>query len=127
MSEENKKFLGLKLNVWPVIVIAILITSNIFFVIKYISVKGEVGQLKITQVEQKESNKVLGFTKLFVEKVLRSEQEVDFETRLKLENTIRETGDKEILAEWQKFIQSTTEEEARDGVKNLLGVLLDKI
>ena len=59
--------------------------------------------------------------------MLKAEKEIDFETRLKLENAVRNIGDDEILIQWQKFIESKTEAEAQTGVKNLLDLLVDKI
>ena len=69
----------------------------------------------------------MNFTKLFITQVLRADGEVDFETRLKLENAVRELNDQNILAQWQKFVESETEEEAQEEVKNLLGMLVNKI
>jgi len=62
-----------------------------------------------------------------IEKVLKAETEVDFETRLKLENAVRNLEDKEILARWSKFIESKTEAGAQEEVKNLLEALVNKI
>ncbi len=76
---------------------------------------------------QKTNEKVLDFTKLFIEKVLKAETEVDFETRLKLENAVRNLGDEEILTQWQKFTESKTEAEAQEEVKNLLEMLLEML
>ncbi|MFC1613147.1 hypothetical protein ACFL23_02330 [Patescibacteria group bacterium] len=69
----------------------------------------------------------MDFTKLFIEKVLQAEQEVDFETRLKLENGVRDLGDANILAEWEKFINSEDADGAQNAVKNLLAILVEKI
>jgi len=87
-------------------------------------------ELEITKnvVRKQQNNQsVLIFTKLFVEKVLQAEQEVDFETRLKLENGVRDLGDAEILAEWEKFINSEDAAEAQKTVKDLLQILVNKI
>ena len=76
---------------------------------------------------QKTNDKVLEFTKLFIGKVLKAKTEVDFETRLKLENAVRNLEDKEIMIEWSKFIESKTEDGAQEEVKNLLEMLINKI
>lgn len=65
------------------------------------------------------------FTKNFIAKVLKGE--VDFETRLKLENEVRELNDKDILITWQKFTAAKSEIEAQMAVKNLLALLSDKL
>lgn len=70
---------------------------------------------------------VLTFTKNFIDKVLKAEKEVDFDSRLKLENDVRELKDEAILAQWQKFTGSKTELEAQTAVKDLLALLVSKL
>ncbi len=71
--------------------------------------------------------KIVDFTKLFIEKVLVVDEEVDFETRLELENAVRDLKDAEVMTQWQKFINSETETDAQKEVKNLLKLLIGKI
>ncbi len=71
--------------------------------------------------------KVLDFAKLFIEKVLASKQEVDFETRLSLENMIRDVNDQGLFDQWTKFTQSKTTEEGQENVVELLKMLMEKI
>ncbi len=71
--------------------------------------------------------KVLDFANLFINKVLRATGEISFEDRLKIENAVRDTQDKEIYDEWQKFVGVKTEEEGREEIKNLLQLILNKI
>lgn len=73
------------------------------------------------------NEKIVQFLKLFVGKVLQSDQEVDFETRLLLENAVRDLKDEGVLMQWQKFTQSQTEPEAQKEVKNLIELLVNKI
>lgn len=68
----------------------------------------------------------MDFNKLFIEKVLKAEEKIDFEERLKLENMVRNLNDEEILIQWQKFTESKTETEAQDNVKDLLYILVNK-
>lgn len=106
------------------ILVVILLAGNIFFVSKYLSAKKESASvLQVHTVDEK----TLEFTKLFISGVLKADSEVDFETRLKLENMVRNLGDKEILAQWQKFVESKTEAEAQNNVKDLLEVVVNKI
>ncbi|MEI8175216.1 MAG: hypothetical protein WCG28_04675 [bacterium] len=79
----------------------------------------------ITQTELNE--KVISFASMFINKVLKSEKEVDFETRLSLENAVRDLKDEEVMSEWQNFTASKTEIEAQNSVKKLLGILISKI
>ncbi len=111
---------------WIVLVL-ILVAGNIFFSIKY---SGEKQGLQLAQTEiagQKTNGQILEFTKLFIDKVLKAETEVDFETRLRLENAVRNLGDEEILNHWQSFIESQTEIQAQEEVKILLESLVNKI
>lgn len=110
-----------------IIIILFSLAGNIFLGYKYSVIKEELEAAKANFKNQQTSEKVLEFTKLFVEKVLKAEKEVDFETRLKLENAVRNLGDEEILAQWNRFIDSKTEADAQNEVKNLLAMLVGKI
>jgi len=109
------------------IIILILLAAVIFFGFKYFAVQKEIQQTQIALEAQKTNEKVLDFTKFFIEKVLKADAEVDFETRLQLENAVRNLEDEEILAQWQKFIESKTEAGVQEEVKNLLEMLVGKI
>ena len=109
------------------IIIFIFLVSSVFFGVKYFAVQKELRQTQAVLEIQKTNEKVLEFTKLFIEKVLKAQTEVDFETRLKLENAIKDLKDEEILAQWQKFTESKTGVQAQEEVKNLLEMLVSKI
>lgn len=106
------------------VVIAALMAGNIYFAKGYFSAKKESASVIETKTIDE---KTLEFAKLFISGVLKADQEVDFETRLKLENMVRNLGDKEILAQWQKFVESKTEAEAQSNVKDLLEVVVSRI
>lgn len=110
-----------------IILVLILLTGNVFFGLKYSIAQKELNITQTALESQKTNEKVLDFTNLFIEKVLKAETEVDFETRLKLENAIRNLDNEEILAQWQKFTESETEADAQTEVKNLLEMLVSKI
>lgn len=109
------------------IIILILLIGNIFFGYKHFALQKELEATKATLKTQQINEKTLDFTKLFVAKVLKAETEVDFETRLKLENAVRNLNDEEILSQWQRFTESKTEADAQTEVKNLLEILVSKI
>ncbi len=109
------------------ILILILFTGGVFLGAKYISLVKELRQTQATLETQKTNGKVLEFTKLFIGDVLKAKTEVDFETRLKLETAVRNLGNEEILAQWQKFTESKTEVQAQEEVRNLLEMLVNKI
>jgi hypothetical protein len=106
--------------------IVVLAASNIFIAWKALAYREEL-KTEREAAKVKEANKqVAEFNQLFVEKVLNATGEIDFDTRLQLENAARAVGDKDILAQWQKFTDSKTEAEAQTEVKNLLSLLAKK-
>lgn len=109
------------------ILILVLLAGNLFLSIKYFSAVKELRQTQTALETLKTNDKILEFTKLFIEKVLKTETEVDFEMRLILENAVRNLGDGEIVSQWQKFTESKTEDEAQENVKNLLETLVNNI
>ncbi|MEK7542376.1 MAG: hypothetical protein AAB524_01610 [Patescibacteria group bacterium] len=121
MQNDNVKFKVL------LVILVLLLASNVFFAMQYIATQHELQEVQAALETQNINEKTLAFTQLFIEKVLKSETEVDFETRLQLENNVRGMGDQEILTQWQKFTESKNEQEAQKEVKNLLGVLMAKI
>lgn len=114
-------------KIFLVIVILVLLASTIFFASRYLALQKKLAEVKRPLEIQEINEKVLDFTKFFIEKVLKVEEEVDFETRLKLESAVRDLEDEEILTQWQKFVDSQTENQAQQEVKNLLELLISKI
>jgi len=108
--------------------IVVLAISLILMVWKYFSLQQELKHVQETFLSTERINdKTLAFTKLFIQKVLKANGEIDFETRLQLENAVRDLNDPGILAAWQQFVQSSNETEAQEAVKNLLDLLVNKI
>lgn len=118
---ENKK------RVLVIIIIGALVIGNTFFALSYLSAYKELRDLKSTQTKAELNTKVINFTSMFIKKVLQANTEVDFETRLSLENAVHDLKDREIMAEWQNFIGSKTEADAQNSVKKFLGILVTKI
>ena len=114
-------------NVFWIVLVIILVFSNIFFAAKYFTSREQASQSQVLLKNKANNEKILEFTQLFIEKVLKAKGEVDFETRLKLETSVRDLGDPEILAQWDKFIESDSEDQAQEEVKNLLSLLVVKI
>ena len=110
-----------------IVVVVSLLASNAFFAAQYASAQRQLTEIQRQLEAQRINERMLAFTQLFIEKVLKSEGEIDFETRLQLENAVRDIGDEEILAQWQRFTESTNEKEAQQEVKNLLSLLLRKV
>jgi len=80
-------------------------------------------QIKAQQINEK----VLVFTKLFVQKVLQGQDGISFEDRLQLENAVRDLNDQSIFNQWQKFTKSQNNTEAQQTAGSLFDLLLDKI
>src|SRR3989344_5362261 len=113
-----------------VVIFLVLVGGNILFALMYFQSAKELQGTKIALSTQRYNAKYLDFLKMFIKLVIKSDKEVDFETRLKLENAVRqlkeEYNDAEILLQWQKFVASTNEAEAQKNVKDLLGMLVEK-
>ncbi len=104
-----------------------LIFGNIFFGLQYYFAAKTNAQLQ-QQLQTRQVNvKIVNFLNLFIVKVLKSNTEISFEDRLKLENAVRDINDPQILATWQKFTAGTNETEVQAGVKDLLQILASKI
>ena len=113
-----------KFTIILIIVIIILLVSNAYFSFKYFSTQEQLEKiLSINRVNAK----IIVFNKLFVHNVLKNEGEVSYEDRLRIENAVIETRDKEIIDGWHDFLDSRTEAQAQEGTKNLLSLFADKI
>lgn len=110
-----------------IVIIGILVIGNAFLGLGYYFANQELQTIKSTQSRIELNGKVLNFASLFIKKVLQANTEVDFETRLSLENAVRDLKDEQIMKEWQNFTTSKTELDAQNSVKTLLGILISKI
>lgn len=108
-------------------IIIILVMVNVYVGMLYRDTNHELSKVKDQQVSAQINQGVLGFTGLFIDKVLKAQGEIDFDTRLKLESAVRGLNDDRILSAWLTFTNSATEQEAQNAVKNLLGILVNKI
>jgi hypothetical protein len=110
-----------------IIIIGALAIGNAYFAPNYFFVSRELQEIKSIQSKTEINEKVVNFTSMFVKKVLQADKEVDFETRLSLENAVRDLKDQQVMTEWRNFTNSKTEIEAQNSVKTLLGILIEKI
>ncbi len=88
---------------------------------------GQSDNLQSIVDQQKTNTKVVLFTQTLIEKVLKSTSPVDFETRLALENMVRNLNDKTILDKWNDFVNSSDSNQAQVEIKSLLDLLIKKI
>lgn len=110
-----------------IIFVGALIIGNAFFGLNYFFLQKEVKNQNSIIAKVEFNKKLVNFYSLFIKKVLQAEQDIDFETRLSLENAVRDLNDEEIMTIWQYFTESKTEAEAQENVKSLLGILVDRI
>ncbi len=109
-------------KITAVVCVLALVLSGLFFV-QYQKVSSELAQVKTQLTGRAQDTKVVAFLNLFIDKVLKAKSEIDFETRLQLENAVRELNNPEILAQWRKFVESPNESQAQLEVKDLLALL----
>lgn len=110
-----------------IVIIGVLLVSNVFLAFNYFYIYRQSQAVSSAQNKSSLNQKVINFASMFIQKVLQADKEVDFETRLSLENAVRDLKDEEIMAEWQTFTASKTEADAQNSVKRLLGILISKI
>lgn len=109
------------------VLVVVLALSNVFFAMKFIKADKELTMITDEMKAVNAKQPILEFNQLFVDKVLKAENEVSFDTRLELENKVRELKDVEMLDQWNKFVNAEDEMQAQVEVKNLLGLLANKM
>lgn len=117
----------MKIKIILAIILLVLVAGNIVFAAKYFSAVKELAQAQAVNAEKQKSRKILEFNKQFIEEVLGGGKEVNFEARLKLENSVRSLNDEEILSDWQSFTKSKDADEAQTNVLILLKALANKM
>ncbi len=115
------------MNRWIPIVLFVSLAINIVGVVNYARDRNRMQTDAKQKIEQAQRQKTIDFLKIFVVKVLKAKGEVGFEDRLKLENAVRELGDAEVLRQWQKFVDSKESEVAQNNLKELLGLLVQRL
>jgi hypothetical protein len=106
----------------------ILVAGNIFFSIQYMA--GVTQQAnKDTQEEAKsvERLQTARFLKLFIDTVLNTKETISFENRVKLENDIRQLGDKQVTNQWEAFVASKDTKVAQEAAVKLMSMLGSKM
>jgi len=102
--------------------VGIIFLSSQLFIYKAESLNAE----KKIQAQQT-NEKILIFTKMFVDKIFRRNPEASFEDRLELENAIRDLNNQEIFDQWRKFTSSVGDDDAQAQAVNLFNLLLNNI
>ena len=110
------------------VLMLILVAGNIFFSIQYMA--GVTQQAnKDTQEEAKsvERLQTARFLKLFIDTVLNTKETISFENRVKLENDIRQLGDKQVTNQWEAFVASKDTKVAQEAAVKLMSMLGSKM
>ena len=118
------------LNVKNVIiwaVLALLVFGNVMFAVSNYFQAQEIERLEQQVAVQQTNTDIVNFLNLFIKKVLKAQGEVPFEERLQLENAIRNIDAAELLATWEHFTESQTDNQVQNGVKDLLEALVARI
>ena len=117
---DNKKLFSL-------FILIIIVAGILMLGVKYAAMAVELKKYQAKVAAYQMNDKVLNFTKLFIVKVINSKREVSFDDRVQLETAVRDINNPEIMAVWQKFVDSKNEAEVQDGVRNLLEILVNNI
>lgn len=112
--------------IWGIILVILLLVT-IFIGYQYFKVNTDLQRTQNIIKQQAVNAEVLDFTVFFIESVLKAEEDVDFETRLKLESAVRNLNDEEIFESWNGFVNAADDNIAQKEVKNLLSILVSKI
>lgn len=113
-----------KSKIFLSLLVVVLLGGNVFFGLAYFNAKHETVQNSALLEREKTNTKILDFMKVFIEKVVQNDREVDFDTRLDLENRVRELNNQQVLDQWNRFTKSATEAQAQAEVKKLLLLLI---
>ncbi len=110
-----------------VLLVLVLVLTNIIWGVGYFGEKNErrIAEIELAKITQ--NKKIAAFQKLFVDKVLMANGEVDFDTRVELQNSARDTGDQAVIEAWNNFLSSKTESEGQKRVKELLSLFASRI
>jgi hypothetical protein len=116
MEIDKIKKMDKKLIILTIITV-ILLTCDVFFAVKYLFVQQRLDEiLAFNQI----NSKIRFFNNIFIDKVLKAQGLVSYEDRLKLENAVMDTNNKDVIDQWHRLLDSQTEAEAQQGVIDLL-------
>jgi len=105
-----------------IVILTISLSVNIilgFTILNQYTLLKQTGYKKINQ-------NVLEFRDSFLKNIILSDKEVDFDTRLELETSVRNLNDVDILKQWQKFTKSQLKEDVSSEAEKLLNLLIEK-
>ena len=105
-----------------------LVAGNIFFSVQYMQgIKMQSDQETQQQDKATERIQTARFMKLFIDTVLNTKDVISFENRVKLENDIRQLGDKSLTTQWDSFVSSKDPKSAQGEAVKLMSMLGSKM
>jgi len=110
-----------------ILLIFLLFASNTWWFLRARELDHQVATLQKLADQKIKSQQTLDFMRLFIDDVLNAKGDISFETRLHLENAVRDLKDQPVLDQWNKFLASKNEDEAQTAVKTLLSILVHGI
>jgi hypothetical protein len=110
------------------ILMIILVAGNIFFSIQYMDgIKQQANRDSQEEAKSTERLQTARFLKLFIDTVLNTKETISFENRVKLENDIRQLGDKSLTTQWDAFVASKDTKIAQEAAVKLMSMLGSKM
>ena len=110
------------------ILMIILVAGNIFFSIQYMDgIKQQANKDSQEEARSVERLQTARFLKLFIDTVLNTKEIISFENRVKLENDIRQLGDKAVTTQWDAFVASKDTKIAQEAAVKLMSMLGSKM
>jgi hypothetical protein len=113
-----------KSNIFSIILILILLALNTYVSIQYVSVNKELKELKNPNATGQVSASVV-LTEVL--DVVLNTRPTTPDDRIKLESDIRQLGDKDITAQWEKLVASKDAKATQTILLKLIGMLEDKM
>ena len=110
------------------ILMLILVIGNIFFSIQYMeTMTAQSNKDTAEQEKVMERLQTARFMKFFIDTVLNTKGEITYDDRVKLENDVRQLGDKSITTQWEAFVNSKDTKTAQEVAVKLMAMLSSKM
>ena len=110
------------------VLMLILVAGNIFFSIQYMDgIRTQSSKDAQEEAKSIERLQTARFLKLFIDTVLNTKEVISFENRVKLENDVRQLGDRAITTQWEAFIASKETKIAQEAAVKLMSMLGSKM
>ncbi len=105
------------------ILLIILLAGDLYFSVQYVYNLRH--QFPVVDEGQKELSRIrnANFLKLFIDKVIRTNDKVSYEDRLKLETSVRQIQSLDVMEKWKIFVSSKDTRDVEAAAIDLMFVL----